>query len=68
MTRLLSQFKKRRVIESRGVGFCVTNISGLEALAVRKRGEPPKAPKISIQVRPSSTGEIVSPCPLKHTL
>lgn len=33
VTRVLSDFKKRRVLESRGAGFCVRNLSALEAMA-----------------------------------
>lgn len=34
VTRLLSDFKKQRVIEARGAGFCIRNIAALEAMAV----------------------------------
>lgn len=34
VTRLLSDFKKKKVIEARGAGFCVRNMSALEAIAV----------------------------------
>jgi len=34
VTRLLSQFKKKNVIEARGAGFCVRNVAALEAMAV----------------------------------
>jgi CRP/FNR family cyclic AMP-dependent transcriptional regulator len=34
VTRLLSQFKKKNVLEARGAGFCVRNVAALEAMAV----------------------------------
>ena len=34
VTRLLSDFKRKQVIESRGSGYCIRNLQALEALAV----------------------------------
>ena len=33
VTRVLSEFKKKRVLESKGAGFCVRNLPALEAMA-----------------------------------